>query len=996
MNPWEFLSWAPGPVGPIMIPLVAALLAFLMGRRTPLPWLLLITATGIILALVGLTGQVREAGVLRYAIGGWGAPLGIDLYVDGLSLLMLWMTAGVGALVSLYALSYFRHHPHQAGYFWPLWLLLWTALNALFLAADIFNLYVTLELLTLAAVSLATLAGGAAALKAGMRYLLFALLGSFSYLLGVALLYGGFGTLDMSQLAQVVMAGPLVWTAIALLTVGLLTKSAIFPLHVWLPPAHANAPAPVSALLSALVVKASFYLLLRLWFSVFSTAITPTAGQLLGALGAGAILYGSFQALRQTRLKLLVAYSTVAQLGYLLLVFPMAGTLAWRGIMVHALSHAFAKAALFLAAGNILRTLRHDRIRNFHDLERGLPLTLFAFGLAGVSLMGLPPSGGFLAKWLLLEAALDTGQWWWVVVILAGGLLAAGYIFRVLKYDFSQGKTSPMARTEANLSYSMELTPLVLALLSIALGFAGVPVLILLDIGPPVSASVQALDWQSAMPLLVLFTSLGAGIVIFLLGEESHRLRTGVNLTAAIAKLILVSIMLWGVYQEQSYEFRLPLLPGLDLLLRTDAFAMFFMTLSAALWLVTTLYAVGYLEGSPHRSRFFGFFSLCVASTVGVAMAGNLFTFFIFYELLTLSTYPLVVHRGTPESLRAGDTYLRYTLGGGVVLLLGIIWLYTLTGTQSFTEGGALGHVGEEHDWTLRFIFLLLIAGFGVKASLIPLHGWLPRAMVAPAPVSALLHAVAVVKAGAFGIVRVVYDIYGVTFAHALNLTQLLAWLAAATIIYGSLRALSQDDLKRRLAYSTISQVAYIVLGVAIAGPMATIGGIVHLVHQGLMKITLFFCAGNLAETLGIHKISEMDGVGRRMPWTMVAFTLGALGMTGMPPTAGFISKWYLGLGGLEVGQSWVVVVLVVSTFLNAAYFLPILYRAWFRPEPAAWPHEDPRGRFETRLVLLTPPLITAALALGAGLLAGAPFSPLEWAGLIAEREYLYASPASP
>lgn len=497
------------------------------------------------------------------------------------------------------------------------------------------------------------------------------------------------------------------------------------------------------------------------------------------------------------------------------------------------------------------------------------------------------------------------------------------------------------------------------------------------------------MNWNMWLPLLVIATSLLPGLIIFGLAEERVRLRTLLNLTGALVKLALVGWMLWGVYQGHHYETRLPLLPGLDLVLRAGPLSLLFVTLSAVLWLVTTVYAIGYLEGSPNRSRFFGFFSLCVTATIGVALAGNLLTFLLFYELLTLATYPLVVHRGTEEARRAGHTYLVYTIVGGALLLLGTVWLYTLTGTLDFaTQGGFLDDLDKAHHPALIIIFALLIAGFGVKAALVPLHGWLPQAMVAPAPVSALLHAVAVVKAGAFGIIRVVYDVFGVEFAAGLGVLGPLAWLAAFTIIYASLRAMFQDDLKRRLAFSTISQVSYITLGVAIAGPIATIGGVIHLVHQGLMKITLFFCAGNLAETLGIHKVSEMDGVGRRMPWTMAAFTIGAFGMIGAPPVAGFISKWYLGLGALEAGQEWVVIVLAGSSLLNAAYFLPILHRAWFREPPEAWPHEHNFGRKETAWALLLPPVVTALLALGAGLLATAPFSPLEWGKLIAEREF--------
>jgi len=469
-------------VVPIMLPLLVAPLMTLMGKRLR-TGLLGLTVIGIGWALLTLNGQVLELGPQRYAIGGWEAPLGIDLYADGLAMVMLWLTWGVGSLVSGYALVYFADAEAKAERFWPIWLLLWMALNALFLAADIFNLYVTLELLTLAAVPLAALTGEAEALRASMRYLLFALLGSFCYMLGVALLYGGFGTLDIVQLGTLVTPGPLAWFALALITLGLLIKAAIFPFHVWLPPAHANAPTPVSALLSALVVKGALYLLVRIWFQVFPNAVTLAAGQLLGILGAIAVLYGSWQALHQVRLKLLVAYSTVAQLGYFLLIFPLAGASGWGGAVLQLLSHGFAKAALFLAAGNVLHSLGHDRIAQLNGVGMQLPVTVFAFALAGIGIMSMPPSGGFLAKWLLLRAALESGQWWWAIVLLGGGLLAAAYMFRVLSYALLAPNEEPSNLIKPALT--LELIPLFLAVISLVLGFVGMPYLALLDIGSP-------------------------------------------------------------------------------------------------------------------------------------------------------------------------------------------------------------------------------------------------------------------------------------------------------------------------------------------------------------------------------------------------------------------------------------------------------------------------------------------------------------------------------
>ncbi|MDT8409926.1 MAG: proton-conducting transporter membrane subunit [Wenzhouxiangellaceae bacterium] len=486
------------------------------------------------------------------------------------------------------------------------------------------------------------------------------------------------------------------------------------------------------------------------------------------------------------------------------------------------------------------------------------------------------------------------------------------------------------------------------------------------------------------LPLLVVLISLLIGLLIFIAGEQRQLLRTILNLSAAVVKLVLIGIIAALVLSGREPEFRMALLPGLDLVLRFDALSLLFSTLSAVLWLVTTVYAIAYLERSRHQARFFGFFSICVASTMGIASAGNLFTFFIFYELLTLSTWPLVVHSGSARAIAAGRSYLRYTLGGSTLFLFGLVWLYGLTQDPAFVPGGQVSHLVATHRLDLQIIFLLLMLGMGVKAALVPLHSWLPKAMVAPAPVSALLHAVAVVKAGVFGLVRLVLDIYGFETAAELGMTAVLAGLASLTIIYGSVLALRQQDLKKRLAFSTVSQVSYIALGVAIGGPAATIGGLVHLVHQGLMKVTLFFCAGIFDRAFGIRRIDQLDGIGRRAPWTAACFTVGALGMTGTPPIAGFVTKWYLGTGVVMAGQAWVLGVLVASTLLNAAYFLPIIRRIWFEPLSNPALAANTLNRMETGGMIL-PTVATAFLSLAVALMAGHPLSPLSWVKIIAE-----------
>jgi len=472
----------------IVLPLLWGTLAFVLGPGRGGRLAIAAIALQGVLALQ-LAGQLINDGTRVYAVGGWGAPLGIDLMADGLAAVMLLMTQAVALPLAIYARGYFAASPKGRELFWTLCGYLLAALNALFLSADLFNIYVTLELLGLTAVGLVAIAGGKAPVMAAMRYLLATLLGSGAYLLGVALIYGSYGSVSLSALTPLVTTeAPLAVTlAAALMLVGLLLKTALFPFHFWLPPAHGGAPAPVSALLSALVIKATFYLVLRLWLELFAPLTTVAAAQLMGALGAAAILWGSWLALTQTRLKMLVAYSTVAQVGYLFLLFPLATLVpplaaesALQGGVMQAVAHGLAKAAMFAAAGSMIVATGRDDISRLGGVGARLPLTLFTFGLAGVTLMGLPPSGGFSAKWLLLGSALESGQWWWAAVMIAGGLLTAAYVFKVLRRAFL-----PVAEGDSvtRVPHTLEFSAFALALASILLGLFGAPLIQLLSVG---------------------------------------------------------------------------------------------------------------------------------------------------------------------------------------------------------------------------------------------------------------------------------------------------------------------------------------------------------------------------------------------------------------------------------------------------------------------------------------------------------------------------------
>lgn len=450
------------------------------------------------------------------------------------------------------------------------------------------------------------------------------------------------------------------------------------------------------------------------------------------------------------------------------------------------------------------------------------------------------------------------------------------------------------------------------------------------------------------------------GTFLILGSSRRPNLREFWSLSAGVVKFLLVMAMVPVIWTGGMIECRvLTLLPGLEIKFRVDGLGLLFASTASFLWILTTIYSIGYMRSlNEHaQTRYFACFAVSLSAAIGVAFCANLFTLFLFYEILTLITYPLVIHKETSEAYSAGRKYLVYLLGTSKVFLLAAILLtYTVAGTLEFSHGGIFP--SGANPVLLTAIYILFLMGL-TKAAMMPLHNWLPTAMIAPTPVSALLHAVAVVKVGVFLVVRVILDVFGPELMQRLNLGIPTAFFVSFTILMASVVALSQDNLKLRLAYSTVSQLSYVILGAALLTPSGILGGMLQIASHAFGKITLFFCAGSIYVAAHKTNVSELSGIARRMPWTMLAFTIGALSMIGVPPLAGFMSKWYLIVGSLEAKELPLLLVLLGSSLLNAGYFLPILYKAYFEDPPTGAAHSEERQEAPSTVVV--PLLLTAA-----------------------------------
>lgn len=464
------------------------------------------------------------------------------------------------------------------------------------------------------------------------------------------------------------------------------------------------------------------------------------------------------------------------------------------------------------------------------------------------------------------------------------------------------------------------------------------------------------------------FLAVGVSFIAAVLIAFSRRwpnLRETWSVIASVLKFGIILSMLPAVLDGNQYQWTLcQITDTVGLTLRTDPAGMIFAVLASMLWVPMNFYSIGYMRcnNESEQTGYFAAFAICMSAVMGIAMAENLLTFFIFYELLTLASYPLVLHKRNQEALMASRKYLIYTLISGQLFLAGVIAVYCISGTMDFTPGGFLT-TDMAPRWVLQAIFVLILAG-SVKAAVMPLHGWLPAAMIAPTPVSALLHAVAVVKTGVFAVLRIIGFVFGPKLLAEIGVVDVLAWAAAASIIISSLIALRQDHLKRRLAFSTIGQLSYIVLGAALISPLSIKGAYLHLVAHAVMKITLFMCAGLIIARTHRNNISELYGIGKKLPVTMACFTIASLGIAGTPFLVGFVSKWNLALGALQAGKPLYILVWVASALLAAGYLMPVVQMAYFRKDP----QEEFREYGDISYSMLIPICVTTIIAVVLGI----------------------------
>ncbi|ABB14956.1 proton-conducting transporter membrane subunit [Carboxydothermus hydrogenoformans] len=885
---------------------------------------------------------------------------------DSLSKFFALLMAFIGFLVTLYSVGYFKAKPYANRYFFFLLLMLGTLLG-LTTSKELGNFYVFWELMTWTSYFLVIQEQTQKALRAGFKYFIMCTSGAYIMLLAILTLHVKLGSLDLTTISanlQVLSPG-LMLVVLGMFIIGFGVKAGLVPLHSWLPDAHPVAPSSISAPMSGILTKTGIYGLVRILFVVFGVSLLTkvgttgqfsTIGFIISLLGAFTLLYGEIMALLQTDVKKMLAYSTMAQVGEIVITLGVGTYLSFIGALYHILNHAIMKNLLFLAVGALILRVKSQEINKLKGIGRVMPVTSLCFSIGILAIMGLPPFNGFISKFLMLYALVQSGHLALAGLILLGSILGGFYYLKVVRIIFFEKYEGP-ARQEAPIT--MLIPIVILTGLSI---FNGVYPQAGLALIKPVADLIAANGHMAvtaipkitiSWPIVTLIPMVGA-LFAYFFGRRSVKVSGWLAVATMVATLATV-------FAAST---------GLDIFSRSFAF------LIAFIGVLNLLYSLGYMEHEHAQNRFYLFFTLMIGGLLGVAVSKDLFNFFAFWEIMSSWTlYFVIIHEETSEALREGFKYFIFNYVGANLLLLGLLVLTVNAGTFEMSE--LAGRLSALPTGLVALGLILMLIGFAMKAAMLPFRiDYQMHPPTAPTPVSGYISSV-LLKSAPFGMVKLFYVFGGVALLSKLgqlgdmpSLMYILAWVSGLTILMAAALALLQSGMKRLLIYHTVSQMGYIILGISLGSSLGLAGGLLHLVNHMLFKNLLFLVAGAIMVKTGIGDLDRLGGIGRKMPVTLSVFAIGTFSIAGIPPFNGFTSKWLIYEASMEKGYVFLALLSLLASVLTLASFLKFLHSAFFGQIP-----KELENVTEAPWTMQIPMVILAVLCMVFGIFPGIPLA---------------------
>ena len=937
-KPWPVL---------VLIPYMAAFALYFIGKYTP---------------------SLRDALAIGVAV--FTLYLVFDAsYLDGFSKIFAVIMACIGLVITVYSTGYFKGKVYSNRYFFFLFLMQGTLIGVV-TSKDFASLYLFWELMTWTSYLLVIHEQTQKALKAGFKYFIMCTSGAYMILLAVLILHAQLGSFEYSIVSQNIgqLPASLLFVLALMFIVGFGVKAGLVPMHSWLPDAHPVAPSSISAPMSGILTKAGIYGLVLVFSLVFgkdiveglgTTANFGTIGLIISFLGVLTLLYGEIMALIQNDIKRMLAYSTMAQIGEIVITLGVGTYLSLVGSMYHVLNHSIMKNLLFLAVGALIYRLKSQEINKFKGIGTQMPITSLFFGIGILAIMGLPPFNGFISKFLMLYANVQAGHTELAALILLGSVIGGFYYVRLLRVIFFEKYEGPKLQ-EAPLSMLIPLGVLTSLIVINGLYPQGALELVKTAVDYIVgqsTLSVQTIPSLSvSWPLMLVVPTIGA-LVTFLIGKNAPKI-AGLS---AVITMILTLVLI--ILDFENY----------------DLFSISFALLIAFMGVLNLIYTLGYMDHHGHaQNRFYMFFLLMIVGLLGVSISDNLFSFFFFWEIMSSWTlYFVIIHEQTQKALKEGFKYFSFNYIGASLMFLGIVILSAKTGIYSFSLLPSALESLSTFDLTLALG--LVFAGLLMKAAMIPLRiDYQMHPEAAPTPVSGYISAV-LLKSAPFGIAKLMFIFGGlailnkIAFAYDTStLMHISAWIATFTIIFAAIMALLQNSIKLVLIYSTVSQLGYIVLGISLGTTLGVTGGLLHFVNHMFFKDLLFLAAGVIMVKTGVKSLENIGGLGKKMPITLATFSIAALAAAGVPPFNGFTSKWIIYQAAMQQGEVFMALISLLASVLTLAYLMKFLHSAFFGQLP-----KELENTKEAPLSMLLPMIVLASFCIFFGLFPGLLLEPI-------------------